>query len=62
MKSYKLVLPVEELLKHFDTATIALFGKIDKCEEENRKLIRLRDALLPKLLSGEIEIPQSEDV
>jgi type I restriction enzyme S subunit len=30
------------------------------CERESRTLATLRDTLLPKLLSGEIRIPEAE--
>jgi type I restriction enzyme S subunit len=34
-----------------------LDGQIEKNSFENQKLSELRDTLLPKLMSGEIEVP-----
>ena len=35
---------------------INIFNKIQENISENKKLIKLRDALLPKLMSGEIDV------
>ena len=37
-----------------------LFLKCQKTDEQNDLLVRLRDALLPKLISGELRIPDAE--
>ena len=33
-----------------------IFTKMDLCSYENQKLSQLRDTLLPRLMSGELEI------
>lgn len=55
-------MPTEEVLQNYDDVTSPLFKKIKIVEEENHILTELRDALLPKLLSGEIELPEDEEV
>ena len=36
--------------------------KIEHLSQENQKLTQLRDTLLPKLMSGELEIPDDVEV
>lgn len=45
------------------TATVTpLLNEIYELRSENKKLVELRDTLLPKLLSGEIKIPDDLEV
>lgn len=50
------VMPDRELLKEFDTRVSHLFLQIENNLQENEILINIRNSLLPKLISGEIEI------
>jgi type I restriction enzyme S subunit len=50
------VLPSDAVLTAFAQATDSLFAAIAQNERESRTLAALRDALLPKLVSGEIRI------
>lgn len=50
-------MPSVELIKRFDSETRPLFNKIHKNMENNIVLTNLRDTLLPKLISGELLIP-----
>lgn len=52
-----LIVPQDELLKSFTEITHSMFSRIDANREEIALLSRLRDALLPSLLSGEIKVP-----
>lgn len=61
VKNFKIVLPTEEVLQNYADVTSPLFKKIKIVEEENNILTELRDSLLPKLLSGEIELPEDEE-
>ncbi len=36
--------------------------KIEGCEHESRTLVALRDSLLPKLISGELRVPDTEGI
>jgi len=38
-----------------------MFGKIHANTEQNQTLADLRDTLLPKLISGEIRVPEAEE-
>jgi type I restriction enzyme S subunit len=52
--------PSLEAIQSFNRSTGALLGKIKTNLEENRILGNQRDALLPKLISGELRIPDAE--
>ncbi|MEJ9171890.1 restriction endonuclease subunit S [Bacillus cereus] len=57
LKDYKLILPTHEIMNKYHEATKALLVQKENLIQENRSLEALRDILLPKLLSGESEIP-----
>lgn len=48
------------ILSDFDNLTRKNFNKVSKNSEQTRTLILLRDTLLPRLISGEIRIPDAE--
>ena len=60
--SYKFALPSVGLREEFASITLPVFERIDTNESESRTLASLRDALLPKLLSGEIRVKEAEKV
>lgn len=53
---WNIVNPNEELIYKYYKLTSDLFTKIQENGEENEKLSKLRDTLLPKLMSGEIRV------
>jgi type I restriction enzyme S subunit len=53
----KLVLPPKETLEKFEKTVSPVFRRILANTEESCTLAALRDALLPKLLSGELRVP-----
>ncbi|MFJ5401308.1 restriction endonuclease subunit S [Pectobacterium sp. CHL-2024] len=55
-----LVKPPVELVKRYTKQASAIYLLIENTMRENNSLIQLRDTLLPKLLSGEITLPESE--
>lgn len=56
LKSIMLILPSDELIAKFDTLTSPIATQIELLEDCNQLLQEARDRLLPKLLSGEIEV------
>lgn len=58
----KIYLPPEEILKRATDLIQPIIEKIVVLGIENKNLTQLRDTLLPKLLSGEIEIPDDLEV
>ncbi len=62
MGRYPLALPPKPLAKAFQDHVAALHQRIGLTVRQNRRLSGLRDTLLPKLLSGEIELPEAENI
>ncbi|WP_051059441.1 restriction endonuclease subunit S [Bhargavaea cecembensis] len=58
----KTVLPKGQVLMEFNSMVNPLFKLMDETISQNQLLIELRDTLLPKLLSGEIELSQDGEV
>jgi type I restriction enzyme S subunit len=54
------VRPTQDVMNSFHERAFPLFRRVVACERESRTLATLRDTLLPKLLSGEIRIPEAE--
>jgi type I restriction enzyme S subunit len=57
---YPLVVPSEVIAKAFGQLVEPLFQKSSQCVRESRTLAALRDALLPKLVRGEIRVRDAE--
>ena len=54
----RLLIPTETTLERFNEIVEGLFKKIELNMQESRTLSLLRDTLLPRLMSGELEIPE----
>lgn len=54
-----IVIPSEALLSEFNSAVVTISNKRKNLMTENRALVDIRDLLLPKLLSGELAVPDS---
>ena len=52
----KAIVPSAEVLEVFSRKTRLLFGKIKANEHENQTPAEIRNLLLPKLMSGEIQL------
>ena len=52
--------PCKVLLRFFGDSVQSQFSKIEINQKESMTLTKLRDTLLPKLLSGELRIPEDE--
>jgi len=55
-----LAVPEREYFEVFDTCVRPFYKKIVSNERETLSLVKLRDALLPKLISGELRIKEAE--
>lgn len=55
-----LALPPIDVLKHFSSILEGGRNKMDICSDENNILTKLRDTLLPKLISGELRLDSAE--
>jgi len=58
----RLVLPTDSVLSSFDMLVGPIRRRIHRNQQENANLSSLRDTLLPKLMSGEIRVPEAEDI
>lgn len=60
MSKYKVILPPAPLAEAFNDITTLMIKSIRNNILESRTLASIRDALLPKLLSGELRVPDTE--
>ena len=56
MKSVEAVIPDGDTIAKFNAFCRPVFEMQEKLEQENRKLAAMRDSLLPRLMSGEIDV------
>lgn len=57
VKSLKILIPDKSIVDKFDITTLSLLKNIFSNCNTNNKLTKIRDTLLPKLMSGEIRVP-----
>jgi type I restriction enzyme S subunit len=55
-----ITLPTTSILEKFHKLILPVKGRISDCERQIQILKNIRDTLLPKLISGEIRVPDSE--
>ena len=60
IKASQTVLPSEEVNNAFSEITLPMFEIIINNQLENQRLAQLRDTLLPKLMSGELDVSNIE--
>lgn len=51
-----LVIPTDDMFRAFNRTIIPIFGQIQHLERQNHLLVRQRDLLLPRLMSGKLEV------
>lgn len=61
IENIKLIIPKEQEICNFEIAVTAMFHKICQNLEEISILVSIRDTLLPKLMSGEIDVDKIMD-
>ena len=50
------MIPTVDVLKQFDDIIQPIFAEIRNLKSENQRLSSIRDSLLPKLMSGDIDV------
>ncbi len=60
LPSYQTIIPGPQLMKQFDLISQPALDMMEELAKDSRTLARLRDTLLPKLLSGEISLCETE--
>ena len=58
VKNTDVIIAPENVLKEYESITSTLFSKHRENIKENSRLSLLRDTLLPRLMSGELEVPE----
>lgn len=61
IKSQKLAVPPENIIARFEEHAGQYYQLVDSNNEENEVLAETRDYLLPKLISGEVAVPEAEE-
>ena len=56
LKNYPTNLPTDDVLNKFDKIVKPIFSMILSKTRESKRLIEIRDTLLPKLMSGELDV------
>ena len=56
LKGYPTILPDKETLQRFDDIVMPMFLQMQNLTRESHKLADMRDVLLPKLMSGELDV------
>ncbi|MEK4222057.1 restriction endonuclease subunit S [Bacillus sp. FSL W8-0116] len=62
LKKIEVILPPQNVVDKFNQRTKKIGELIATYEEQNERLEKLRDTLLPKLMSGEIRVPLDDEV
>lgn len=62
VKSQLIPVPPDQVLEKYYGFASLLFARIDSASAENQVLADIRDSLLPKLLSGELRVPEAEQM
>ena len=60
IKNSEIIIPSKNINQQYNKLTIPMFEIIFKNYTENKQLTQLRDTLLPKLMSGEIDVDKVE--
>ena len=62
LKQYKLIIPSKQVLMKYHYQLEPIFSELHNRKKQITSLTNLRDTLLPKLMSGEIELPDDIEV
>lgn len=60
LKNVKIIIPTDQILNNFEKITLDIMNVWHENKDQNNTLIKIRDTLLPKLMSGEIRVPLQE--
>ena len=56
MKKILVVIPTKDICTNFSNLIAPIYAKVRNIESENSKLSKIRDTLLPRLMSGELNV------
>ena len=60
VKAMRIDIPARETLENFHSTVFPMFEQIEQNHQEIQTLAQLRDTLLPKLMSGELDVSEVE--
>ena len=60
LNNMEIIIPLPKTLKEFDGIASSFYAEVAHAKKESRALAAMRDALLPKLMSGEIDVERVE--
>ena len=61
IKRIKITVPAEDVVKRFNVVVEPIFDEIFQIAKTNRNLIKQRDMLLPRLMSGKLEVKEKQE-
>lgn len=61
MSNYEVIIPPDAIIRNFEKEVGIYFQRIVSTFSENQSLTKLRDALLPKLISGEVRLKEFQN-
>ena len=56
----KWAIPTEQILEEYLSIVASNVSKVMQLNDQNESLTKLRDTLLPKLISGELRLPDEQ--
>jgi type I restriction enzyme S subunit len=59
--SVEIRIPSTKIIRHFNELVAAQFNKINKNKSQIETITKLRDTLLPKLMSGEVRVKYDKE-
>ena len=62
LQAIRLVTPPDDLYPWFDAAVGPIYAQQQNNRRQIKKLTAIRDTLLPKLISGELRVPDAERI
>lgn len=62
VKGIPILVPEAEVVTAFQKAVSVIFARIKNIQEQAQTLTQLRDTLLPRLISGQLRLPEAESV
>lgn len=59
-RSLKVIIPSKNVLSEYNSLLKSIFDQIKDLQSQNNNLSKIRDSLLPKLISGKIRVKGDE--
>ena len=60
LKVFKIVIPNKSIVEAFEDVSIQIETRVQQNNDQAQTLAQLRDTLLPKLISGQLRLPEAQ--